>query len=359
MMLHVSDKSYSENVAGERRFPAGGNSTLESACLLSAGKFSAPGDRPPNSRLDNGTGAFCSISMPGILFENISRRRFVDVSSKVIAALALTSRTGVAVESPLVFHVALLSDIHIAANALDENRKFRPTDNLKAVLPQVLAARPEGMIINGDLARMSGESSDYEAIKGLLAPASRQAPVYLVLGNHDDRTNFSKAFDKPSGERQQIENRHVLVIEHPFVRLILLDSLLFPTKTPGFLGMAQRQWLGRYLRETDGRPTMLFVHHTLGDDDGSLLDADRLFEVIRPHRKVKAIFYGHSHVYSYGRHQGVHLVNLPALGYNFSDSEPVGWVDAKFHPDGVKLCLHAIGGNRKADGEVQSLPWGS
>jgi hypothetical protein len=102
---------------------------------------------------------------------------------------------------------------------------------------------------------------------------------------------------------------------------------------------------------------MLFVHHTLSDGDGDLLDVDRLFEVIRPHTKVKAIFYGHSHEYSYGRHQGVHLVNLPAVGYNFADKEPVGWVDAIFTSGGVRLTLKTIGGNRAADGETRSLSW--
>src|SRR2546422_5539601 len=47
-----------------------------------------------------------------------------------------------------------------------------------------------------------------------------------------------------------------------------------------------------------GRPTLLFVHHTLGDGDGELLDVQRLFELVRPQRKVKAIFYGHSHKYA-------------------------------------------------------------
>jgi hypothetical protein len=102
---------------------------------------------------------------------------------------------------------------------------------------------------------------------------------------------------------------------------------------------------------------VLFVHHTLSDGDGDLLDVDRLFEVIRPHPKVKAIFYGHSHEYSFGRHQGVDLVNLPAVGYNFADKEPIGWVDAVFAPDGVKLTLTSIGGNRTAHGQSTRLSW--
>ena len=76
------------------------------------------------------------------------------------------------------------------------------------------------------------------------------------------------------------------------------------------------------------------MHHTLGEGDGDLLDTDRFFQILKPHRQVKAIFYGHSHVYEYGFREGKHLINLPAVGYNFSDAQPVGWLDARFHRRG-------------------------
>ena len=73
------------------------------------------------------------------------------------------------------------------------------------------------------------------------------------------------------------------------------------TKLPDYLGKAQRQWLADFLAGSDDRPTVLFVHHTLGDGDGDLLDINRLYRLVRPHRKVKAIFYGHSHEYAIDR----------------------------------------------------------
>jgi hypothetical protein len=51
------------------------------------------------------------------------------------------------------------------------------------------------------------------------------------------------------------------------------------------------------------------------------------------------------------------LVNLPAVGYNFRDEEPVGWVEARFHSKGADLKLRALAGNRADDGKVTSLPW--
>jgi hypothetical protein len=88
-----------------------------------------------------------------------------------------------------------------------------------------------------------------------------------------------------------------------------------------------------------------------------MLDANRLFEIIRPHRQVKAIFYGHSHAWNLSERQGVKLINLPAVGYNFADHEPVGWVDARFRRNGVDLTLHAIAGNRDQNGKTSRVLW--
>ncbi|MGV3774170.1 MAG: metallophosphoesterase family protein, partial [Verrucomicrobiales bacterium] len=128
-------------------------------------------------------------------------------------------------------------------------------------------------------------------------------------------------------------------------------------KTAGLLGKNQREWLRGFLDQADEKPTVLFVHHTLGENDGELLDADKFLAMVRPHRKVKAIFYGHSHIYSQKEQEGMHLVNLPAVGYNFNDREPLGWVQADFRKEGVDLTLRAFAGNTEGNGKTISLAW--
>ena len=301
--------------------------------------------------------------MPGVFYQPVTRRKFLGNSAKTVALLALTrrlfavGRAGANDGKPV--HLALLSDTHVAADPKNEYRKFLPWENLKTVVPQVIESRPEGVVLNGDAARLTGELADYEAVKQLLAPLAERAPVYIGLGNHDDRDNFFKVFDHPSGNRQKVAGKHVLVIERPSMRLILLDSLLYVNKAAGLLGKAQREWLARCLEESDSRPTVIFVHHTLGDGDGELLDVERLFQSTRLHKTVKAIIYGHSHKYAFSQENGIHLINIPAVGYNFSDDEPVGWVDAVFTTKGVDLKLRAFAGNRAADGKSRSLTWRS
>ncbi len=297
--------------------------------------------------------------MPGIFYNPIGRRAFIKSTAMASAGIALFSRSVPAAGGPApeFLHLALLSDTHLPADRQNEYRGFKPYDNLTRILPEVIDTKPDAVLLNGDAARLTGELADYEQLKKLLAPVAEAAPVYIGLGNHDNRENFFKVINEIPGDKQSVRNRHVVVMDHPTMRLVMMDSLLYVNETAGLLGKAQREWLTEYLASDDTRPVVLFIHHTLGDGDGELLDVDRLFRIIAPSGKVKAIFYGHSHKYEFTVRENVQLINLPAVGYNFSDDQPVGWVDSKFRPDGVELTLRAFGGNVVKNGETTRLKW--
>lgn len=252
---------------------------------------------------------------------------------------------------------AFLSDAHIAADPGNNYRGFYPYRNFQKVIDWIKSEQPEGLVITGDLARLTGQPGDYENFKKLVAPVVESRPVCLALGNHDDRDNFLRAFANSAGEQQPVKGKHIVTVNAGPVRFILLDSLLHVDKAPGLLGKAQRTWLEGFLRACDDRPTLLFFHHTLGDGDGDLLDVPRLFDLIKPIAKVKAIVYGHSHEYSYSELDGIHLINLPATSYNFGNAEPVGWVEAQLTGAGGRFTLHAIDGNTHLDGFTKTLSW--
>lgn len=252
---------------------------------------------------------------------------------------------------------ALLSDTHIPEDVNNNYRGFYPYQNLQKVVPDIISVLPDGVAITGDLARLSGQPGDYANLKKLLEPIAEKRPVFLALGNHDDRENFIKVFEKTSGEKQPVKGKHVIVADKPPVRFIILDSLLYVNKVPGLLGKAQRQWLANYLTECDDTPTILCFHHTLEDGDGDLLDLPRLYSAIKSIRKVKAIVYGHSHEYKFSEFEGIHLINIPAVGYNFNDVEPVGWVEAALTTKGGRFKLHAIAGNTDSDQSLTKLAW--
>ncbi|OHB73883.1 MAG: hypothetical protein A2Z25_09980 [Planctomycetes bacterium RBG_16_55_9] len=252
---------------------------------------------------------------------------------------------------------AFLSDTHVPADVENKYRGFYPFQNLQKIVPRIADASPEGAIITGDLARLTGEMGDYENLKKLLNPLAEKTPIFMALGNHDHRDNFVKTFEKSPGEKQPVKGKHVVIVNKGPVRLILLDSLFATNNAAGLLGKAQRQWLEAYLKECDETPVILCFHHTLGDEDGDLLDVLRLFPMIGPIRKVKALVFGHSHVYGYSQLEGIHLINLPATGYNFNDTQPVGWVEARLKKQGGDFTLHAAGGNTDKDGQTEKLTW--
>ena len=122
--------------------------------------------------------------MPAIYFQPSSRRAFLTQAVRAVGAVALVSaRTfPTTAADERVFRLALLSDTHIATDPKAENRKFLPAENLKKVVSQVLESPTAGVIVNGDLARLTGEPADYDAFKQIVQPLSERLPLYLGLG---------------------------------------------------------------------------------------------------------------------------------------------------------------------------------
>jgi len=298
--------------------------------------------------------------MAEIFYKSMDRRSFIQTGLAAVGALVTIgtgSSLGLNKNQRKATQWAFLADTHIPADTNNNYRGFYPYQNLQKVVSDITSTLPDGIAIAGDLARLAGELGDYANLKKILNPVAEKRPVFMALGNHDNRDNFLKIFGKTTDVKPFVKDKYIIIVKRPPVRLIILDSLLYVNKVPGLLGKAQRQWLQDYLEQCDDTPTILCFHHTLGDGDGDLLDVPRLFSIIKPIRKVKAILYGHSHKYGFSEFEGIHLINLPAVGYNFNDAEPVGWVRARMTTKGGDFMLHAMAGNKNKDGSVKKLTW--
>ena len=281
----------------------------------------------------------------------IDRRGFLKASLPALAVASMMRGD----ESST--HLALLSDTHISEDPADMFRGFSPHANLRKVAEAVTKAQPNLLVVNGDLARANGHKADYEAFNTFVNPLADLMPMVVTMGNHDDRENARKALAKLSGERQPVVQKLVTIVDGGPCTFVFLDSLLVTGVAPGLLGKGQRDWLRTYLAEPASKPVVVFVHHNPDSDNDALLDAEKLLAMLGPVKNVKALLFGHTHVYSITKVDGLHLVNLPAVGYNFADGNPVGWVDAVFGKGGVAFTLHAIGGEMKDDGKVTQLAW--
>jgi len=256
------------------------------------------------------------------------------------------------------FRVALLSDTHIAADPKDTFRGFFPHANLRKAVDQVSAGQFQMLLVNGDMARLLGKPDDYKAFTSFIDPLAEKIPLVATLGNHDDRKNARAALTRRAGETEPVQQKLVSTIDAGDLHFILLDSLLATNVTPGQLGKSQRTWLSEYLDAQTAKPAVVFVHHQPDpDNDGALVDAARLLEILAPRPAVKALVFGHTHVYSLDKYKDVHLINLPAVGYNFADGNPVGWMEGAFSKQGLDLKLHAFAGEMKDDGKSVSLSW--
>ena len=229
--------------------------------------------------------------MPELYHPPIARRDFLVTSVLAGAAVVLHTRRSPAADAAAPpreeVRLALISDPHIGpGEAAKDKRGFDPVEQLRRAVPDIIATSPRGVVVNGDIASREGLAEDYLELKTLIDPLSKVAPVYLGFGNHDHRGNYKKVFADASARDAGVRDHQVLVIEESSIRFIVLDSLLYTNTAAGLLGLRQRAWLAQYLRLHGDKPVVLFVHHTLGDDDGDLLDADRLFDILLPHRQV-------------------------------------------------------------------------
>ena len=295
------------------------------------------------------------------LYQKKSRRQFIKVmagGAGAVMAMGLLPSFTLAGKKKGI-RLNLMSDTHISEDRETVYRGFYPYRNMVKGVAQIKGTPADLAVITGDLARLEGKQGDYQTLKGLLDPLAGEMPVAMTLGNHDVRDTFLSVFAESPGERAVVPGKFTQVIEFPDLRLLLLDSLVFTNQSPplGLLGKAQREWLDTWRGDHTDKPAFLFLHHTLDDRDGSLADNDKLFRIITPHRHVKAVFYGHSHVYAYDVREDIRLINLPAMGYNFRDKDPVGWVEVNLTPRHGTFILHTVAGNQQNDGSRKELSW--
>ena len=134
--------------------------------------------------------------MAEILFKSMNRRTFIQTGLAAFGTLITLNSgcsTGLMKKSEQQTHLALLADIHIPEDVENNYRGFYPYRNLRKIVPDLVSTSPEGVLIAGDLARLTGQPGDYANLKKLIEPVAEKTPVFMALGNHDNRTNFLKA----------------------------------------------------------------------------------------------------------------------------------------------------------------------
>jgi len=326
--------------------------TMDNGIVLPPGEDGVPTD--PGHCYDR-VPRLLGAGVPSIAQRTLSRRQVLRGGLALAAGVAVLGPRRVLADALQErTRWAFLSDTHIDSDPDDRYRGFHPYRNLQEVTGQIGYDLPDGLVITGDLARLKGQTAAYQNLKTLLGPVIEKRPTYLGLGNHDMREHFLQIFADRADTPEAVENKHVTAANAGPVRLVVLDTLFHVNRLAGLLGWRQLAWLETFLQRCDDRPTILFLHHT---PRTGLLDSSELFDIVGRTGKVKAVVYGHSHVCGFSQYQGVHLINLPATGYNLQGGEPVGWVEAKLTGRDGEFILHCVGGSTDLDGRTTKLRW--
>lgn len=259
---------------------------------------------------------------------------------------------------------ALISDPHIHSDRAKMAHGINMTAQLEGVVREVLELprRPAGALINGDLAYNTGFAEDYATFTQLVAPLrAAQIPLHLGLGNHDHRERFWTALRSDASLQRPVADREVAIIPAARANWFLLDTLDKTNSTPGRLGEAQITWLAQALDAHADKPALVMTHHhpSLKPDSTSLLDEAAFLAVLRPRRHVKALFFGHTHLWSVQRDEsGLHLINLPTTAYVWTP-RATGWVTAQLETGGATLHLRCIDRARPEHDQRVELTWRS
>ena len=223
-----------------------------------------------------------------------------------------------------------------------------------------LSQPPEKVLVAGDCAHLKGKAGDYrEYIRRIQPLVAAGLPLHMTLGNHDNREEFWEALPSEQAEAQSRMRRQSMVVPGRHANWFMLDSLNRTNSGPGELGRDQLAWLAAELDQHADQPAIILLHHNpdRDADPGSLRDSDQLLEITRRRRQVKAMFFGHTHVWKVTQDpSGIHMVNLPATGYTLWMRSFIGWVDCTLQERGATLRMHTIQ-DRKEDGQIVRLPW--
>jgi len=297
-----------------------------------------------------------------LTFQPMNRRAFCrNVLGGTLAAVLLGATKSSWADEAGRDHWIFLSDTHIPGDPTEERHGYNPNKNFAAVRESVLklAHKPKGVIVTGDFAFLQGKPEDYRQLAAQVAPYTEKGiPVHVAFGNHDNIDNFYAAFQDSKKETPLVVNKHITVLETPNVNLFLLDSLYQTNVTSGFLGQEQRSWLKRELDLRKDKPALLFAHHNLDNSPNTLMDREEFWTVVKAAKQVKAYIYGHTHRYRQEVRDDVHLINLPALGWEFeSGKQPLGWTDVDISGTGIQLTLHTLSSERPDNGDVRKFEW--
>jgi 3',5'-cyclic-AMP phosphodiesterase len=192
--------------------------------------------------------------------------------------------------------IAQISDTHLALDGDDAGQRIADFENTVADL-NALDPAPDVVVHTGDIVH-NGRADEYARAAAILAKV--RSPLYVMVGNKDDRKNLRAAFAQYGYLDPDSEFIDYAVDRFP-VKLVALDTLGSSNK-----GEFCDERIARLRRFIDGdtkKPIAVFTHHppfrVLVGPERSHFETEeamaRLRRALQQSGRVTAIFSGHVH----------------------------------------------------------------
>jgi Icc protein len=230
------------------------------------------------------------------------------------------------------------TDPHLSG---DPTASFRGVDTLHALRTAVVNAtqrfgEPDAYLLTGDL--VQDDPAGYRWMKHVFGAAA--VPVLCIAGNHD----------VPDRMREELSQAPFQVHGHRTLGqwlIVLLDTWV-ARDAGGRLGAEQLSKLDATLAEHADRHVLLCLHHhpismrSRWLDTVGLRDADEFMQIVRKHRNVRGVLWGHVHQALDSFVEGVRFMSTPATCAQFKpgsddfalDHRPPGYRMLDLMPDG-------------------------
>lgn len=209
----------------------------------------------------------------------------------------------------------VISDLHLVpegklSHALDTAARLR------MVIDHVNAHHGDAAfcVLAGDLAD-HGERGAYERLAELLPGLT--PPVYMTLGNHDDRDTFLEVLGPLQDTTTGCLDH---VIDAGDYRVLVLDTAV-EGSDEGELSKAQYAWLTARLAEAGGRPVIVVMHHAIADlgvptDFINLRDKPHFAAALAAHGDVRQVISGHVHMSTSGTYRSIPFTTIAGSHYS-------------------------------------------
>ena len=193
--------------------------------------------------------------------------------------------------------IAQISDSHLALDTPDTDRRI---GDFEATIEHInrLDPAPDLIIHTGDIVQ-NGRVDEYQRAAEILSMA--QAPVYVMVGNKDDRTHLRSSLP-PTLYANQNGAFVAYCLEDFPVRLVVLDTLN-PGSNKGDFCQQRLADLENVLEADTQKPTAIFAHHppfrVLEGPDPIHFESEEIMQRLRQSLQrfpnVTNLFCGHVH----------------------------------------------------------------